>query len=302
MAVAAAVLVAGLLLALMVGRYPISFAELFSAIAGKLTGHAPAVPSTIDNVVWQVRGPRVASAALVGAALAIAGTAFQGLFRNPLVSPDILGASSGAALGAVLGIYFSLGVFAIQAFAFLGGLLAVAAVYAIGGAVRARDPILVLVLTGVVIGALLGAGVGMVKYLADPYGQLPAMTFWLLGSLASIGASDIAPLGGDRSAARRYHRCRNLGDVGERRDRGRHRLGRPGGAAHRAYVGRAGLRPAHSGHGAVGWRFSAAYRHASSHCIRGRNTTWYPYGPRRHAILHLAAGERVEDLVVRVPR
>jgi iron complex transport system permease protein len=193
MAVAAAVLVAGLLLALMVGRYPISFAELFSAIAGKLTGHAPAVPSTIDNVVWQVRGPRVASAALVGAALAIAGTAFQGLFRNPLVSPDILGASSGAALGAVLGIYFSLGVFAIQAF--LGGLLAVAAVYAIGGAVRARDPILVLVLTGVVIGALLGAGVGMVKYLADPYGQLPAMTFWLLGSLASIGAADIAPLG-----------------------------------------------------------------------------------------------------------
>jgi iron complex transport system permease protein len=131
----------------------------------------------------------------VGAALAIAGTAFQGLFRNPLVSPDILGASSGAALGAVLGIYFSLGVFAIQALAFLGGLLAVAAVYAIGGAVRARDPILVLVLTGVVIGALLGAGVGMVKYLADPYGQLPAMTFWLLGSLASIGAADIAPLG-----------------------------------------------------------------------------------------------------------
>src|SRR5919204_401550 len=189
MAVAAAVLVAGLLLALMVGRYPISFAELFSAIAGRLTGYAPAVPSTIDNVVWQVRGPRVASAALVGAALAIAGTAFQGLFRNPLVSPDILGASSGAALGAVLGIYLSLGVFAIQAFAFLGGLLAVAAVYAIGGAVRARDPILVLVLTGVVIGALLGAGVGMVKYLADPYGQLPAMTFWLLGSLASISAA-----------------------------------------------------------------------------------------------------------------
>src|ERR671935_759123 len=195
MAVAAAVLVAGLLLALMVGRYPVSFAELFSAIASKLTGHAPAVPSTIDNVVWQVRGPRVLAAALVGGALAIAGTAFQGLFRNPLVSPDILGASSGAALGAVLGIYFSLGVFAIQAFAFLGGLLAVAAVYAIGGAVRARDPILVLVLTGVVIGALLGAGVGMVKYLADPYGQLPAMTFWLLGSLASIGAADIAPLG-----------------------------------------------------------------------------------------------------------
>ena len=78
-AVAAAVLVAGLLLALMVGRYPVSFAELFSAIAGKLTGHAPAVPSTVDNVVWQVRGPRVASAALVGAALAIAANVVPGV-------------------------------------------------------------------------------------------------------------------------------------------------------------------------------------------------------------------------------
>src|SRR5262249_17264648 len=176
-------------------RYPVSFAELFGVIAGKLTGHAPAVPSAVEKVGGQVRRPRVASAALVGAALAIAGTAFQGLFRNPLVSPDILGASSGAALGAVLGIYFSLGVFAIQAFAFVGGLVAVAAVYIIGGAVRARDPILVLVLTGVVIGALLGAGVGMVKYLADPYGQLPARASGLPGGLAWIGGRDIAPLG-----------------------------------------------------------------------------------------------------------
>jgi iron complex transport system permease protein len=150
----------------------------------------------VENVIWQVRGPRVVAAVLVGAALAVAGTAFQGLFRNPLVSPDILGASSGAALGAVLGIYFSLGVFAIQGLAFIGGLVAVAAVYAIGSAVRARDPILVLVLTGVVIGALLGAGVGLVKYLADPYNQLPAMTFWLLGSLSATGVADLVPLFG----------------------------------------------------------------------------------------------------------
>jgi iron complex transport system permease protein len=112
------------------------------------------------------------------------------------VSPDILGASSGAALGAVIGIFLSLGVLAIQAFAFLGGLLAVGAVYAIGSAVRSRDPILVLVLTGVVVGALLGAGVGLVKYLADPYNQLPAMTFWLLGSLSAANVSDLLPLFG----------------------------------------------------------------------------------------------------------
>jgi iron complex transport system permease protein len=152
------------------------------------------VPPAVESVILQVRGPRVLAALIVGAALAVAGTAFQGLFRNPLVSPDILGASSGAALGAVLGIFFSLGVFAIQALAFAGGLIAVAAVYAVGSAVRARDPILVLVLTGVVIGALLGAGVGLVKYLADPYNQLPAMTFWLLGSLAAANVSDLLPL------------------------------------------------------------------------------------------------------------
>src|SRR5678815_1096100 len=194
--IAFAVLIAGLLLAFTIGRYPVGLSDLLSVIAAKLTGRAADVPAAVENVIWQVRGPRVLAAAMVGAALAVAGTAFQGLFRNPLVSPDLLGASSGAALGAVLGIYFSLGVFAIQSFAFIGGLVAVAAVYAIGSAVRARDPVLVLVLTGVVIGSLLGAGVGLVKYLADPYNQLPAMTFWLLGSLAAVNASDLLPLAG----------------------------------------------------------------------------------------------------------
>jgi iron complex transport system permease protein len=194
--IAFAVLVAGLLLAFTVGRYPISLGDLYSVIAAKLTGGTSDVPAAVANVIWQIRGPRILAAALVGAALAIAGTAFQGLFRNPLVSPDLLGASSGAALGAVLGIYFSLGVYAIEGFAFIGGLIAVTAVYLIGSAIRVRDPVLVLVLTGVVIGALLGAGVGLVKYIADPYNQLPAMTFWLLGSLAAINAGDLIPLFG----------------------------------------------------------------------------------------------------------
>jgi iron complex transport system permease protein len=192
--IALAVLVAGLLLAFTIGRYPVGLGDLLHVVMAKLTGGTPDVPAAVENVIWQVRGPRVLAAALVGAALAVAGTAFQGLFRNPLVSPDILGASSGAALGAVLGIYLSLGVFAIQFFAFVGGLVAVFAVYLIGSAVRSRDPILVLVLTGVVIGALLGSAVGLVKYLADPYNQLPAMTFWLLGSLAATGVADLVPL------------------------------------------------------------------------------------------------------------
>ena len=194
--IAFAVLIAGLLLAFTVGRYPVSLGDLLHLVIAKLTGRSPDVPAAVQNVIWLVRGPRVLAAALVGAALAVAGTAFQGLFRNPLVSPDLLGASSGAALGAVLGIYFSLGVLEIEALAFAGGLVAVGAVYLIGSAMSPRDPVLVLVLTGVVIGALLGAGVGLLKYMADPYNQLPAMTFWLLGSLAATNVTDLVPLFG----------------------------------------------------------------------------------------------------------
>jgi iron complex transport system permease protein len=194
--IALGVLVLGLLVAFTVGRYPVTLAELTEVLVSRLMGRTTAVPPAVENVVLLVRGPRVVAAVLVGGALAVAGTAFQGLFRNPLVSPDILGASSGAALGAVLGIYFSLGVIGIEGLAFAGGLVAVAAVYVIGSLLHSRDPILVLVLTGVVVGALLGAGVGLVKYLADPYNQLPAMTFWLLGSLAATTVSDLLPLTG----------------------------------------------------------------------------------------------------------
>jgi iron complex transport system permease protein len=196
LSIAIAVLIAGLLLAFTVGRYPVSLADLIDVLIAKATGGQSHVSQAVESVIWQVRGPRVLAACMVGAALAVAGTAFQGLFRNPLVSPDILGASSGAALGAVVGIFFSLGIVAIQGLAFIGGLVAVAAVYMIGSMVRSRDPILVLVLTGVVVGALLGAGVGLVKYLADPYNQLPAMTFWLLGSLSATGTADLLPLFG----------------------------------------------------------------------------------------------------------
>jgi len=194
--VALGLFVVGVLVAFTVGRYPVTLAALIEVLVARLAGRETALPPAVENVVLLVRGPRVVAAALVGAALAVAGTAFQGIFRNPLVSPDILGASSEAALGAVLGIYFSLGVIGIEGLAFAGGLVAVAAVYVIGSLLRSRDPILVLVLTGVVVGALLGAGVGLVKYLADPYNQLPAMTFWLLGSLAATTVSDLLPLSG----------------------------------------------------------------------------------------------------------
>ena len=174
-----------------VGRYPVSVSELLRLLWFKISGTPSGLPDTVETVVFNVRGPRVLASMVVGGALAVSGAVYQGLFRNPLVSPDILGVSSGAALGAVLGIYFSLGVFGIQALAFAVGLGAVAAVYLIGTFLRHHDPILTLVLAGVVIGTLLSSVVGLIKYLADPYNQLPAITFWLLGSLTGITAADL---------------------------------------------------------------------------------------------------------------
>lgn len=137
--------------------------------------------------------PRVAAALLVGAALAAAGASYQALFRNPLVFPDILGVSAGSGLGAVAGIFLSLPVAAIQASAFVGGMAAVGFVTLVASMVRNTDRTLTLVLIGVVIGALAGAATPLLKVMADPYDQLPAITFWLLGSLAAITTEDILP-------------------------------------------------------------------------------------------------------------
>jgi iron complex transport system permease protein len=189
-----ALLVLLAMLAFAVGRFPVSPGQIVAVLLAKLSGGTADVPASVQTVLLQIRGPRVLAAVVVGAALAAAGAAYQGMFRNPLVSPDILGVSAGAALGAVLGIFFSQNVLAIQVFAFAGGLAAVAAVYAIGSAVRGHDPILTLILSGVVIGTLLGSCIALLKYLADPYNQLPAITFWLLGSLAAISPQDLEML------------------------------------------------------------------------------------------------------------
>jgi iron complex transport system permease protein len=149
-------------------------------------------PGAIDTVLFNIRLPRVVAAAFVGAALAAAGAAYQSLFRNPLVSPDILGVSTGAGLGAVIGILLGLPVIMIQALGFGGGLLTVVIVAALARSLRGSSDVLVLVLAGIVVGALAGAAISLVKVLADPYDQLPAITFWLLGSLAGVKASDVA--------------------------------------------------------------------------------------------------------------
>ena len=190
--VACFALVALALFALGSGRYPLSIGEVASVMWDRATGRA--VASTSDAIVWQIRLPRVGVALLVGAALAAAGTAYQHLFRNPLVAPDTLGVSSGAALGAVLGIFLGAGFVVIEAAAFAGGLLGVSAVILIASRLSAHDPLVTLILTGIVVASLLGAAISMFKYLADPYNQLPAITFWLMGSFASSSAQELGTL------------------------------------------------------------------------------------------------------------
>ena len=177
--------------AILIGPYPVTLEQLAKAVT-RLFIDEPAATDQVDTVLLSIRLPRVATALLVGAALSAAGAVYQGLFRNPLVSPDILGVSTGAGLGAVAAIFFSLPVIAIQGFAFVGGAITVTLVYLVANAVRNHEPTLVLVLSGVVIGALAGACISLLKILADPYDQLPAITFWLLGSLAGIRTSDLA--------------------------------------------------------------------------------------------------------------
>ena len=170
-----------------VGAYPMGLKDVVAAFTGTAP---PDAQATI--VLFSIRLPRIAAALVLGGSLAAAGAVYQQIFRNPLVSPDILGVSTGSGLGAVLGIFMSLPVFGIQLMAFVGGLGAVGLVMLVASLVRRQDAVLVLVLSGIVIGALAGSVISLLKVLADPYDQLPAITFWLLGSLATVNMSDVA--------------------------------------------------------------------------------------------------------------
>jgi len=189
-----ALLLAAAAIGLVAGQYPVSLSEVMaSLLRGVGFGPHPEHDVTmLDAVVWDIRLPRVLAAALVGASLAVAGATYQGLFRNPLVSPDILGVSAGAGLGATAGLFLGFSVAAVQLASFVGGLAAVACVYFISMSIRRHDTTLVLVLAGVAVGTFLGAGISLLKVLADPYTQLPSITFWLLGGLSTITLRDTA--------------------------------------------------------------------------------------------------------------
>ncbi len=190
LAVALAAAAAAALLGLCVGRFPVDPWQALGTVVDWLAQREPRVPAEVAQVVLGVRGPRVVAGLLAGASLAAAGAAYQAILRNPLVAPDILGVSSGAAVGAVVGILLHGDVLVVQAAAFAGGLAAVVAAWSIAALVRRHDATLVLLLAGVLIGSLLAAIVSLLKSLADPYDQLPSITFWLLGGLGAVRPVD----------------------------------------------------------------------------------------------------------------
>ncbi|MFC1202739.1 FecCD family ABC transporter permease [Pasteurella multocida] len=175
--------------ACLIGQYHIALQDVWQAVL-HIAADNPRTDA--ETVLWNIRLPRIFTAIIVGAALSVAGATYQGMFKNPLVSPDILGVTAGAGLGAVTAIYFGGSLFTIQVVAFLGGLLAVFLVYLISRTAPHHSPTLALVLAGIAIASLLSAGISLLKILSDPYSQLTTITFWLMGGLNMATLNDLA--------------------------------------------------------------------------------------------------------------
>ena len=170
-------LVAAVLLSFWVGYFPLAPREVLHAFLSRF-GYQGELRPQAATIFWNIRLPRILSAVFIGASLSVAGATYQGMFRNPLVSPDILGVSSGASLGAAFAILNGAANWLIQLSAFIGGVAAVAFSYLISRK-SAHSQILSLVLTGSMVMALCNAGVTMIKYVSDPNDVLQQITFWL---------------------------------------------------------------------------------------------------------------------------
>ena len=171
-------------LSLLWGQYPIDFHTFMGYIEYKcLGGSSNDTYTLLDNIILQIRLPRVLLAILIGASLAVSGAAFQAMFVNPLVSPGILGVLAGASFGAALGMLISEQWYIVQLLAFLFGFIAVGVAVLIGGMVTNSRSTIMLVLGGVISSSLFTALLSVIKYVADPYSTLPAIVYWLMGSL-----------------------------------------------------------------------------------------------------------------------
>ncbi len=184
-------LLLSLLFSVCLGRYPITLKELAGILWSKVSSIKPFWTAIQETLLLQHRLPRVLLAALVGCCLSAAGASYQGVFQNPMAAPDILGASSAAGFGAALAIVLGLGALGIIGFAFAAGLLCVLLVIFLGNRSRGKGS-LGLILAGIMLSSLFSAATSYIKLIADPADQLPAITYWLMGSLNGTQPRDIA--------------------------------------------------------------------------------------------------------------
>ncbi len=180
--------------ALMLGQLRIPPATILEIFASRILPIEQTWEPTLESVLFDVRLPRLLAGILVGAGLSISGASFQGLFRNPLVSPHILGVSAGAGMGAALAILFFSNILAVQILSFVFGLTAVLMTVGLARVYR-TTPVLMLVLSGIIVGALFSACTSLLKYIADPLNNMPSIVFWLLGSLNNASNKDLAVVG-----------------------------------------------------------------------------------------------------------
>lgn len=175
---------------LCVGRYSVDPINTIRILLGHIIPLEVTWSQTDYNVIMNLRLPRLIAAVLVGSALALSGATYQGMFKNPLVSPDLLGVSAGACVGAASAILLSYGNLGIQLFAFIGGIVAVVITITIPALMR-KSSTLMLVLAGVIVGGFMNSIIGLMKYMADPETELADITYWTLGSISKVNMSTL---------------------------------------------------------------------------------------------------------------
>jgi iron complex transport system permease protein len=183
-----------MLISLFLGQYSLDPVTVLIILFSPVFHTEPTWTEAQANVIFNIRIPRILGAFLIGGGLSVSGAVYQSLFRNPMVSPDILGVSSGAGFGAAIAILFSLPLLVIEGSAFLFGLLSVGFAVTLAKIYKGES-ILVLVLSGIIMSSLFTSLISLVKFVADPTSKLPAITYWLMGSLSAVTMQDIL-LGG----------------------------------------------------------------------------------------------------------
>jgi iron complex transport system permease protein len=177
-----------MLVSLGLGKYPLPLSDMLAYFSHAMFGGGILDSerlATLHNLLVEIRMPRILAAAMIGAALSVSGAAYQAMFVNPLVSPGILGVLGGAAFGAVLGMLLGTSWFGVQALTFVFGFVAMGVAVGVARIYRINTSVM-LVLGGVISSAFFTSLVSIVKYTADPYNQLPAIVYWLMGNMSLV--------------------------------------------------------------------------------------------------------------------